>query len=176
MPPEVRGFRIRIELADTSRPIWRRLEVPSNTELPQLHLVLQAAMGWNDAHLHQFRVEDANNEGEFLTSYDFAEGLQGQPEAGIRLDQILNKVGDELWYSYDFGDGWEHLLQLEAVLDSPPKIATCIAGELACPPEDCGGIGGYESLAAWVRADYAHELLPPVFEEAWIAREWLPRG
>ncbi|WP_239010629.1 MULTISPECIES: plasmid pRiA4b ORF-3 family protein [Rhodococcus] len=66
-------------------------------------------------------------------------------------DQLLTGTGDRLWYEYDFGDGWDHVLAVEAVLDEPPTEVRCTAGRMACPPEDCGGMWGYAELAAWVR-------------------------
>ena len=82
--------------------------------------------------------------------------------------------GDELWYEYDFGDGWDHKLVVEEVLEEPPSTARCTVGRMACPPEDCGGIGGYEELAAWVRSGYDDAQLPGVFDDAAHAHDWLP--
>ena len=95
-------------------------------------------------------------------------------EDDVRLDQLLAAEGDELWYEYDFGDGWDHVLEVEEVLDEPPSTVRCIGGRMACPPEDCGGIGGYEELAAWVRSGYDDAQLPDGFDDAAHAHDWLP--
>ncbi|MFT4298536.1 MAG: plasmid pRiA4b ORF-3 family protein, partial [Aeromicrobium sp.] len=101
---------------------------------------------------------------------------EGILEDDVRLDQILSADGDRLWYDYDFGDDWKHLLRVEKVLDSPPPAPVCIGGKLACPPEDCGGVWGYAELADWVRSDYDDALRPEVFENAAEGHAWLPDG
>ncbi|MFT4259454.1 plasmid pRiA4b ORF-3 family protein [Microbacterium sp.] len=174
VPAMVRGFRIRIDLQRTKPPVWRRIEVPGDILLPRLHEVIQAAMGWTDSHLHRFRTSNDRNAPEFLTQFDVDEGDEGMLEDDVRLDQIIAAEGDRLWYDYDFGDGWGHLLRVEKVLDVPPPAPVCVSGKLACPPEDCGGIWGYTELADWVRGGYDDALRPEVFESTAEGREWLP--
>jgi len=95
----------------------------------------------------------------FLTDFDEEEGDEGVNERDVRLDQVLIEVGDRLRYEYDFGDGWEHTIKLESIdgYDEGSSRARLVAGRRACPPEDCGGIGGYgqvlEALAAPDQAD-----------------------
>jgi len=155
VPSAVRGFRIRIDLQRTKPPVWRRVEVPGDILLPRLHEVIQAAMGWTDSHLHRFRTSNDRNAPEFLTQFDLDEGGEGVLEDDVRLDQVIADEGDRLWYDYDFGDDWDHLLEVEAVLDDPPSSVRCVDGRQACPPEDCGGVPGYEQLLA-VLADPTH--------------------
>ncbi len=174
IPEVTTGFRVRLDLDGAKPPVWRRLDVPGDLTLPALHDVLQAAMGWSHSHLHRFRTAKDHRAPYFITEFDQEEGEDGLLEDGIRLDQVLGEKGDELWYEYDFGDGWDHRVVVEAVLDERPARATCVAGRLACPPEDCGGMGGYEDLAAWVRSGYDDALLPTVFDDAADARDWLP--
>lgn len=174
VPEVTTGFRVRLDLDGAKPPVWRRLDVPGDLTLPALHDVLQAAMGWSHSHLHRFRTAKDHRAPYFITEFDQEEGEDGLLEDGIRLDQVLGEKGDELWYEYDFGDGWDHRVVVEAVLDERPARATCVAGRLACPPEDCGGMGGYADLAAWVRSGYDDALLPGVFDDAAQAREWLP--
>lgn len=173
-PADVRGFRIRLDLLGAKPPVWRRLDLPGDLTLPQVHDAIQAAMGWTDSHLHRFRTGNDARSPYFVTTFDIEEGEDGVLENDIRLDQLLATVGDGLWYDYDFGDGWDHVLTVEKVLDDPPTTARCLGGKMACPPEDCGGIGGYQELAAWVRGEHAETLLPDVFDSAAHAREWLP--
>jgi hypothetical protein len=176
VPATVRGFRIRVDLQRTKPPVWRRIEVPGDLLLPRLHDVIQTAMGWTDSHLHRFRTGNGRNAAEFLTQFDIDEGDEGMLEDNVRLDQILSAAGDRLWYDYDFGDDWEHVLRVEKVLDSPPSTPVCVGGKLACPPEDCGGVWGYSELADWVRGGYDDTLRPEVFESTDEARAWLPDG
>ena len=174
VPPVVRGFRVRLDLHGAKPPVWRRLDLPGDLTLPRVHEVIQAAMGWTNSHLHRFRTGDDLRAPWFLTQFDVEEGDEGMLEDDVRLDQLLAQNGDDLWYEYDFGDGWEHRLVVEEVLGEPPTTARCTAGRKACPPEDCGGIGGYEELAAWVRSGYDDAQLPHPFDDAAHARDWLP--
>ncbi|MFD9664140.1 plasmid pRiA4b ORF-3 family protein [Rhodococcus sp. NPDC059968] len=173
-PTRIRGFRVRLDLVGAKPPVWRRLELPGDLPLDQLHLVIQAAMGWLDGHLHRFRTGSDHRSPYFVTPFDVEEGEDGVPEASVRLDQVLTGTGDRLWYDYDFGDGWDHVLAVEAVIDEPPTEARCTAGRMACPPEDCGGIWDYTELAAWVRGGCDPSSVPPPFEDAGHARDWLP--
>jgi hypothetical protein len=173
-PTGVRGFRVRLDLHEAKPPVWRRLELPGDRTLPRLHDVILAAMGWTDSHLHRFRTGSDHRSPYFVTSFDLDEGEDGVSEDDVRLDQLVAVHGDALWYEYDFGDGWDHVLKVEEVLDDPPARARCTDGRMACPPEDCGGIGGYAELACWVRSGYVDDLLPEVFEDAAHGHDWLP--
>ena len=165
---------MRLDLHGAKPPVWRRLELPGDLTLPRLHDVIQAAMGWTDSHLHRFRTGHDHRSPYFVTHFDLDEGEDGALEDDVRLDQLVAEKGDELWYEYDFGDGWDHKLVVEEVLDEPPSTVRCTGGRMACPPEDCGGIGGYEELATWVRSGYDDAHLPGVFDDAAHARDWLP--
>jgi len=159
-------YRIRVDLLDTDPAIWRLIEVPSTLTLDALHPILQTAMGWTDSHLHQFILGDPQvhwNVERYLTAFDIEEGDEGVAEAAVRLDEVLQDVGDELRYTYDFGDGWDHLLRLESRrprTDQDPPAALH-DGRRACPPEDCGGPYGYdELLSLLVRAVEGDRLDP----------------
>ena len=174
VPSEVHGFRVRLDLHGAKPKVWRRLELSGDLSLPRLHDVIQAAMGWYDSHLHRFRTGSDHRSPHFITHFDLDEGEDGTLEDDVRLDQLVAEKGDELWYEYDFGDGWDHRLVVEEVLEEPPTASCCTGGRMACPPEDCGGIGGYEELAAWVRRGYDDAQLPGVFDDAAHAQDWLP--
>lgn len=174
VPTEVCGYRMRLDLHGASPPVWRRLELPGDLTLPRLHDVIQAAMGWHDSHLHRFRTGNDHRSPYFITGFDLDEGDDGLLEDDIRLDQVVAAEGDQLWYEYDFGDGWDHVLRVEAVLEEAPATVRCTGGRMACPPEDCGGLGGYEELAAWVRSGYDDAALPDAFDNPAHARDWLP--
>ncbi|MPV51354.1 plasmid pRiA4b ORF-3 family protein [Pseudactinotalea sp. HY160] len=172
-PARTRGVRVRLDLVGAKPPVWRRLELPGDLRLDVLHRVLQAAMGWTDTHLHRFRTGSDHRAGHFLSSYDVEEGEQGVPESDVRLDQVVAAAGDRLWYEYDFGDGWEHVLTVEQLMDDAPAEPRCIGGRMACPPEDCGGIWGYAELAEWVRGGCDPAAVPQPFDDAEHARTWL---
>jgi hypothetical protein len=136
-------LQVRIELVDSHSPqVWRRVLVPASCTLGQLHDVVQGAMGWDGGHLHVFSVDG--------TQYgpDGA-GLGFRAEGKVALGDVAT-VGGAMAYEYDFGDGWEHVLVVEAATVAEPtaRYPRCVAGAGACPPEDCGGVPGYEDLRA----------------------------
>ena len=145
IPPEI--YQLRVTLLGTKPPIWRRLLVRADMTMVQLHDVLQTAMGWQDCHMHEFSVGDRR-----IGQPTPEDQLMGMPpmesERKVRLSGILSKVGSKAIYTYDFGDTWEHSLVLEKILPVDPKLAypVCTDGQLACPPEDCGGIPGFYDL------------------------------
>jgi hypothetical protein len=152
-PPrtDVVTYRIRLALDEVEPEVWRLLEVPSDMRLAALHPVVQEAMGWTDSHLHQFAAGDGPDDPRperYLTAFDLAEGDVGVPETDVRLDELLQDPGDRLEYAYDFGDGWHHSLTLAEVLprDTGAPAVRCLDGAGGCPPEDCGGPGGYADL------------------------------
>ncbi|MCS5480883.1 plasmid pRiA4b ORF-3 family protein [Corynebacterium sp. YIM 101645] len=167
------GYQLRIELLGTSPQVWRRVLVPSDIHLDELHSVLQSAMGWEDAHLHRFQEKADGRSARFLTLFDQFEGQQGIFEFDVRLDEVLSRKGSTLYYDYDFGDDWQHKIKLEEITTEVPVEAVCIDGALACPPEDCGGVYGYEELAQWVRAGYPEDAVPFDLSVEEM-KEWLP--
>jgi hypothetical protein len=142
-------YQLKVTLQGSRPPIWRRLLVPSNMTLGKLHETLQVAMGWSDSHLHDFTI-DEETYGE-ANPEDRAMGLPPtRNERTVRLSKVLRYEGAKANYTYDFGDGWEHKIVVEKIMPPVPGIAypVCVAGKRNCPPEDCGGIGGYEDLLA----------------------------
>ena len=179
-PPAV--LQLKITLRDVRPPIWRRVELSENVTLLALHEVLQVAMGWTNSHLHQFR-----HGGEDYGPPDDEFGREVRSERKTRVADLLRTPGDRLVYEYDFGDGWEHDVVLEAIVEPQvqaryPRIT---AGKRSCPPEDVGGPHGYtaflEALAdsqhvqhramtEWVGGSFAPELFDVV-----TANDALPR-
>lgn len=148
-------YQIKIALAGAKPPIWRRLIVPGALTLAELHEVIQVSMGWLNEHLHHFEIDKK---------------LYGPPsdedwgEESIRNERKFNlhSLGlpekGSFSYTYDFGDEWQHKITIEKILPSPPEILhpTVTKGKRACPPEDIGGIWGYqEFLEAYT--DPTHE-------------------
>lgn len=152
-PSEI--HQLKITLRYIQPPVWRRVEVPKDITLAKLHRILQVAMGWYDSHLHQFIV-GKNYYGE--PSLDEFSELDLKDERKVRLGQVLSKPKQRMVYEYDFGDGWEHDIVLGKVLppDSNTRYPVCLEGAQACPPEDCGGVGGYENFLDAIR-DPDHE-------------------
>ncbi|MGD1103066.1 MAG: plasmid pRiA4b ORF-3 family protein [Terriglobia bacterium] len=155
IPQEI--YQIKVTLLGTRPPIWRRLLVPAGLTLEHLHDVLQVAMGWEDCHLHDFRVGQKR-----FGIPDPNDRLMGLPATGnertVRLFTVLRKVGAKAVYTYDFGDSWEHAIVVEKVLPPEPGLAypVCVGGKLQGPPEDCGSIPGFYNLLEALR-DPAHD-------------------
>ena len=138
-------YQLKVTLNGLKPPVWRRVLVPSNISLSKLHLVLQISMGWTNSHLHQFILN-----GVFygIKDDDFGFDMEIEDEEKYKLSQLLKSEKDALVYEYDFGDGWEHKVLLEKILpfDKSNQSPLCIKGKRACPPEDCGGVWGYQEL------------------------------
>ena len=143
------AVRIHVELQEIEPRIWRRLVVPINFSLAHLHHIIQAAFGWQDAHLHQFDIGGLRfGDAEFMEAerIDHAEPRMFEA-AAVKLGDFSFREGEglEFSYVYDFGDHWVHRVRLEEqlVINPAPKKAECIEGARACPPEDVGGPHGY---------------------------------
>jgi len=142
--------------------VLRVLDVPAASTLPELHLLLQAGLGWQNAHLHEFATDEFRFGVAHDDWFDIGSGgldpLQRRDEAGV----LLSQLGPRFAYHYDLGDGWEHDVE---VVGPGAEQPGCRYGEGDCPPEDCGGPGGYTSLLATL-ADPAH---PQHVElQAWV--------
>jgi Plasmid pRiA4b ORF-3-like protein len=150
-------YQIKITLRNIRPPVWRRVLVPSDFTLGQLHQVIQTAMGgWVDYHLHEFDVAGTHY-GAALEPGEDDWGTPVNDESRVKLANIVG-LGSKFRYTYDFGDDWEHELVVEKVLPIDPKVSypVCIKAKRACPPEDCGGPWGYAELVE-ILADPAHE-------------------
>lgn len=146
-------YRVRVDLDRARPPIWRRLDLRSDLTLDVVHQVLQAAFGWLDYHLYRFSLGggafDPGSE-MFLCPFDVREGeVEGEPVSEVRLDETLQEAGDVLHYLYDYGDSWELSIRLEGMrpAEERDRLAVCVDGRRAAPPEDCGGLTTAEELA-----------------------------
>ncbi|HZZ33396.1 MAG TPA: plasmid pRiA4b ORF-3 family protein [Phenylobacterium sp.] len=144
---------LRIELVDTDPPIWREVEIPTSITLKILHDVVQAAMGWFDYHLWEFRVGGKT----YGLPMDEDWGTEPRQNAAkVILSEVLKPGRTVIGYTYDFGDDWAHKLIVSDIRAPAPGLfyPRFRAGERACPPEDCGGIPGFYDLLT-ARADPA---------------------
>jgi len=156
-------IQFRISLHDIKPTIWRRIQV-QDCSLGELHQHIQAAMGWQECHLHQF-VIDGECYGPASVD-DF--GMEMNDEDAVVLSELLPPAGERIrWmYEYDFGDGWKHELLFEGhpPLDRKTKYPICLEGARACPPEDIGGFMGYY--------EYLEALTDPSHEQHEELIEW----
>ncbi len=149
-------FQVKITLLDIEPAIWRRVLVPADTALDQLHEVIQAAFGWWNYHLHQYLVDGKLYA---LPDPEYDDDLLPPrlDEQAVQLRDLL--TSSSILYEYDFGDGWKHAVEIESVAmvqESGMRYPLCTGGERACPREDCGGTPGYEHLLEAL-ADPEHE-------------------
>jgi hypothetical protein len=143
-------YQFKISLKNISPPIWRRIQVPENYSFWDLHVAIQNAMGWLDCHLHEFTTIEKD--------YKKIQRI-GVPDIEMDDFEVLPSWKEKInnWfsldnnkainYTYDFGDNWEHRVELEKILKRKEGVdyPICITGKRACPPEDCGGVWGYEN-------------------------------
>ena len=132
--------RITLRYVDNP-PVWRQVLIPAAYPLSRVHRAVQAAMGWENCHMHAFQI------GKTTYGPDPEDELGYADETKARLADVA-RVRTRIGYEYDFGDGWEHELVVEArtVAEADQTYPACIAGKGACPPEDCGGIYGFAEL------------------------------
>jgi hypothetical protein len=133
-----------VSLTDFEPVVWRRVLVPDTIALPKLHRVIQQLMLWWDYHMHIFEVGDVRyGQPELDEDDDF----NWRNERGVKIAQIV-PVGSSFKYSYDFGDNWKLLIEVEAAfpVQFALKHPVCSGGEFAAPPEDVGGVGRFRQF------------------------------
>ena len=136
---------LRVSLNDVEPEIWRVIEVAGLGRLGTLHGALVGAMGWEDSHLHSFRVDEQ----WYSPVHDQLETI-GDDEEDITVSEALPEVGSSILWLYDWGDSWEHTITVEDTGTMQPGVTYPILsdGARACPPEDCGGSWGYMDILA----------------------------
>src|SRR3989304_5644609 len=150
-------YEIRVQLRDIEPPIWRMLQVRPQTRLGRLHKIIQRAMGWTNSHLHLFEIDGKPyGEGDFDWDFDVRDYTE------VKLEDVFTEGRKSFLYEYDMGDSWRHDITLLGIVEGAPgeKIA-CVTGARACPPEDCGGVGGYYHLLEALAdpKDEGHDML-----------------
>ena len=145
-------YQMIVTLSGVKPPIWRRFQVRSDMTFYELHLALQAVMGWKNHHLYQFDVA-AVELSDPVTAAEF--GAENAEQ--IQLDRFLSREAVSFLYEYDFCDNWRHEVVVEKLLPlaSNGQYPLCLAGEGACPPENSGGVESYTTLLQAI-ADPAH--------------------
>jgi hypothetical protein len=160
-------YQLKISLQYIHPPVWRRIQLPAGIALDALHDIIQIAMGWTDSHLHGFHIngESYGPPGPMSDMND---------ERKARLGDIVQQ-GGRLLYEYDFGDGWVHEITVEKILpvEAGVPYPRCLAGERACPPEDCGGPPGYQHLLD-ILSDPQHPERGEMLE--WLGYEFEPEA
>lgn len=162
-------YQFKVTLDGIKPPIWRRIQVPDNYTFWDLHVAIQDAMGWWDCHLHEFRIVNPFNGRTERIGIPDEEGWGPPAVPGWKRDIAFyfSEVNSKAKYVYDFGDEWSHTVRLEKILEREPgvKYPVCVGGKRACPPENCGGVAGYEQLLEII--------MDPSHEEYESMNQWL---
>jgi hypothetical protein len=171
-------YQFKIVLKGIKPAIWRRIHVPEIYSFWDLHVAIQDAFGWQDYHLHSFHLDDpATGEktriGMILDELNTFDDFDVIAENDQYVTNWFLAENAAAIYLYDFGDSWEHEVKLEKILPRAKDCIypRCIAGERACPPEDCGGVWGYEHLLEVVLGPN-HEEYEDIIE--WLGGEFDP--
>jgi len=161
-------YQLKITLKWSKPPIWRRVVARADMPLDRLHWLIQIVFDWTNSHLHQFIAGRAFY-GQPDPDADM--GYETLNEKRYTVADLAPAAKKKFIYEYDFGDGWQHEVLVEKILpaDASFKHPVCLGGERACPPEDCGGLGGYYNLLE-ILANRKH----PEHEDMkeWIGGEW----
>ncbi|WP_028863867.1 plasmid pRiA4b ORF-3 family protein [Psychromonas aquimarina] len=164
-------LRFRISLTDSVPEIWREIDVHDHYNFWELHVAIQDAMGWLDYHLHEFSpkkngptkgksigIPESKHDDSVIASWEFP------------VKKYFTSLGNTIDYVYDFGDHWHHEIVLVGIFLAPieSNYPQCLTGEIACPPEDCGGMYGYQNLLEILSNQGHEEFVETV--------EWLKNG
>lgn len=168
------AYQLKVTLRHVEPPIWRRLLVSGDTDLGSLHLIIQAAMGWENCHLHEFEIK-GKRYGATAPEGPVNPFLERdvQNEDVVAVSEVAPREKTQFLYTYDSGDTWEHDILVERILPAQEATAcpVCLEGKRACPPEDCGGVWGYADLIEAL-ADPNHPEREDLLE--WVGEDFDP--
>lgn len=182
------AYQLRIELRDFKPAIYRDVLMDPAITLPKLHKLIQAAMGWEDVHMHGFAKPLKNERFWRVPSIRRFEkrtpqslGEAANNETRFRVMDLLQEPKDKLLYLYDFGDDWEHVITLTAVVETDMTLPHLLKAQQGCPPEDCGGPPGAQYWAnAWYDKHHEdHDVALDMFgeqEPGWLDFESLQKA
>src|SRR6266542_1584445 len=140
-------YQFYVELQESKPLVWRRIIVPDDHSFYQLHMAIQGAFGWLNSHL--FQVSENGFDDKICYGNNIDEWDSDHVTIDARkekINKIFKQEDQHGYYIYDFGDHWQHKLILEKILLKEMDFPFCLEGGGACPPEDVGGIGGYEEM------------------------------
>ena len=161
-PREPQVYQFKVALLEITPPIWRTIQVPETYTFWDLHVAIQDAMGWLDYHLHVFDMNQPGTGEAAKIGIPDDDPFEGDepivPGWDVPIAAYFHRPGVVARYQYDFGDGWEHEITLEAITprEKGQKYPRCLGGARRCPQEDCGGVSGYEDVLIVMR-DPTHE-------------------
>ena len=144
-------YQFKVTLKDVKPPVWRRIQVPESYTFWDLHVAIQDAMGWLDYHLHIFEIMNPSKgikEEIGVPDEDFKSDTRTRIGRKRKIADYFFMDNPKANYQYDFGDNWNHTIELEKIVDRAEEVEypVCIEGKRSCPPEDCGGAWGYQNF------------------------------
>lgn len=160
------ALQLKISLNLDGIDVWRRLVIPSNFYLEDLHRAIQRMFNWLNYHLHEFFVYPSDIEVKPESkpyscyhekkpllnivcdeeAFDYPNDIPMEMNTWIRVADVFTK-NRKVKYVYDLGDYWEHNIQVEKVIEDYDKnYMECLAGDGIAPPEDVGGAGGFKEF------------------------------
>lgn len=166
-------YRIEVRLLDAKPAPWRRFLLKKSATFENLHHAIQDACGWGNCHLYAFH--EAMNGPVIAGIPDDTFGRPDPDAAKVKLAKVFSEDGpNRCFYQYDFGDGWWHAIRLVETVSLPERFERRLeAGERAFPPEDCGGIPGYENCIAVALDKPTDEIDEPEDLREWLG-DWHP--
>jgi Plasmid pRiA4b ORF-3-like protein len=148
-------YEFEVALQELQPRIWRRFLLPTRATFAQLNTAIQESFGWTNSHLWEFRRPTFQGRpiaglvtGEEEADRPVPDALQ------VKLSEYFTgeRVNASCEFIYDFGDDWVHDVKLIRVVTEEATFRRrLLDGQRACPPEDCGGAGGYERVVTFVR-------------------------
>jgi hypothetical protein len=166
-------YRIEVRLLDVKPAPWRQFLIKKASTFERLHMAIQDSCGWTNSHLYAFTE---TNKGPVIATIPDDDLAAHEPDAKkVKLSAFLPDTGSKrLFYLYDFGDNWRHEVNALDVVSMPRRfVRQLLAGERAFPPEDCGGIPGYENCVAVVLDKATSEIEDPEHLRGWLG-DWRP--
>jgi Plasmid pRiA4b ORF-3-like protein len=167
------AYRLLVKLEGSEPTVWRLISMPGHMTLADLDRVIQAAMGWTNSHMHLFAI-DGHLYG--LPDDEWIDDKPVMPDEAFTLDDVLGTAVKGFLHEYDFGDGWHHDVTVQGVEladEQRNSWPMCLAGANACPPEDVGGLGGYEEFLQAI-SDPSHEQHDAMWR--WCGGPFDPKG
>ncbi len=167
-------IQLKIILAETKPSVWRRIQIENQTTFFELHHIVQIAFGWKNYHMYEFFIDGHKLGAPDDYMADVPSNDEGVIDSrDISLESLIIGPGEKFSYMYDFGDAWKHIITVEKFLpkEQEGKYPVCLDGELACPPEDCGGIPGFYNLLEILK-DKKH----PEYKDSkrWVGKNFDP--
>jgi hypothetical protein len=159
-------YQLKIRIDDITPPIWRLISIPETFSLNKLHHIIQIAFGWMNSHLYCFWQEDVTITDPLLWG-----GGTVRWDKKVKIKDVLKVIGDVLPYEYDLGDSWQHSIILEKIEVCGLNARRCLDGGRNAPPEDCGGVHGYQEL---IQHRYTPEKDGYIELLEWLGEEYDP--